>query len=104
MALSTTMLQADIDFMIADLPTSVTWSGSAYSCVVSDITSEDNVELAGIIEGNGFQVVVSLDDFSGDTPDVGQRVTIAGKNYRIVGKSDSPDGLARTLTCGGDLQ
>jgi len=97
------MLQADIDFMIADLPTSVTWNGSAYNCVVSDITSEDNLELAGIVEGNGFVVVISLADF--DTyPDTGERVTIGSKNYRIGSYSDSPDGLARTLTCVGDLQ
>lgn len=104
MTISTTMLQADIDYMIADLPTSVTWNGDAYSCIVSDITSEDEVELAGIIEGNGFVVIISLDDFTSGTPDTGQRVTISGKNYRISQTSDSPDGLARTLTCVGDLQ
>ena len=104
MTISTTMLQADLTYMIADLPTTVTWKGTAYSCVVSDITSEDDLEMAGIIEGNGFTVVVSLADFSGAYPDTGQRVTVAGENYRIGSTSDSPDGLARTLTCVGDLQ
>jgi len=98
------MLQADIDYMIADMPTSVTWSGTTYSCVVSDITSEDDLELAGIVEGNGFVIVISLDDFTSGTPDTGDRVTVSGKNYRVGGFSDSPDGLARTLTCVGDLQ
>jgi len=97
------MLQADIDFMIADLPTSVTSGGETHNCVVSDITSADDLELAGIIEGNGFQVVITLDDWT-STPDTGERVTIAAKNYRIGSYSDSPDGLARTLTCVGDAQ
>jgi hypothetical protein len=104
MPISLTMLQSDIDFMITDLPTAVTWQGTAYSCVVSDITSEDDLELAGIIEGKGFVIVISLDDFTNGTPDTGQRVSIAGKNYRIGSFSDSPDGLARTLTCVGDTQ
>lgn len=104
MTISTTMLQADLTYMIADLPTSVTWKGAAYSCVVSDITSEDTLDMAGIIEANGFLVVVSLADFTGAYPDVGQRVTVAGSNYRISQVSDSPDGIARTLTCVGDLQ
>jgi len=103
MALSLTMLQADLDYMIADLATSITWKGVAYSCVVGDISSEDNVELAGIAEGNSFTVVISLTDFT-TYPDTGDRVTIDGKDYRILGYSDSPDGIARTLTCGGDLQ
>ena len=104
MTISTTMLQSDLTYMIADLPTSVTWKGNAYNCVVSDITSEDNLEMAGILEGNGFMVVISLASFTSGYPDTGQRVTIAGKNYRVQSTSDSPDGLARTLTCGGDLQ
>ena len=104
MPISLSVLQADITYMIADLPTSVTWKGTAYSCVVSDITSEDNLEIAGIIEGNGFLVVISLADFTGTSPDIGQVITIAGEDYRIGGISDSPDGLARTLTCAGDEQ
>jgi len=102
--ISTTMLQADIDYMIADLPTSVTWKGSTYSCVVSDITSEDELDIAGIIEGNGFLIVISLVDFTNGYPNTGQEVTVASKDYRIGQYSDSPDGLARTLTCIGDLQ
>lgn len=103
MALSTTMLQSDLDFMINDLPTTVTWEGSSYSCVVSDITSEDALDMAGIMESNSFQVIISLDDFD-SYPDVGDRVTISSKNYRITQTSDSPDGISRTLTCSGDLQ
>ena len=97
------MLQADIDYMIADLPTSVTWNGTAYSCVVGDVNSADDLDLAGITAESSFIVVINLADFT-TYPDTGQRVTIGGTNYRIMGYSDSPDGLARTLTCGGDLQ
>ena len=103
MTISTTMLQADITYVIADLPESVTANGETHNCVVSDITSEDDLELAGIVEGNGFVVVISLADWT-TTPDTGQRVAIDSKNYRVLQVSDSPDGLARTLTCGGDLQ
>ena len=103
MALSTTMLQADLDYMIADLPTSVTANGESHSCVVSDLTSEDNLELAGIVEGNGFQVVISITDWT-TLPDTGDRVTISGNNYRVQQISDAPDGISRTLTCVGDLQ
>jgi len=103
MTLSTTMFQSDLSFMISDFPTSVTWNGSAYSCIVNDITSEDNLEMGGIMESHSFEVVISLADFS-SYPAVGDRVTIAGTNYRITGTSDSPDGIARTLTCSGDLE
>ena len=103
MTISLTMLQADIDFMIADLPTAVTANSETHNCVVSDITSQDDLDMAGIIEGNGFVVVITLDDWT-TVPDTGKRVTIGGKNFRVIQTSDSPDGLARTLTCGGDLQ
>ena len=104
MALSTTMLQADLDYMIADLPTTVTWNGSDYSCIVGDITSGDDLEVAGIIDTNTFSVVISKDDFSGSYPDEGDRITIAGMSYRVESVIDGPDGIARTLTCVGDLQ
>ena len=103
MTLSTTMLQADLNYMIADLPTTVTWQGASYSCVVSDITSEDELEMAGVVEANGFTVIISKADFT-SYPDSGDRITIAGNNYRVSSYSDSPDGISRTLTCVGDLK
>jgi hypothetical protein len=102
--ISTTMLQSDLDFMISDLPTSVTWNSGTYSCIVGDINNEDATEIAGIMENAGFVVVISLDDFSGSYPDSGDRVTIAGNNYRVASFVDSPDGISRTLNCVGDLQ
>ena len=97
------MLQADLDDMIADLPTSVTANGETHNCVVGDITSGDELETAGIIDSNAFVVFISLDDWT--TPPVeGKRVTIGGVNYRVATISDSPDGISRQLACVGDLQ
>lgn len=103
MSLSTTMLQSDLNFMIADLPTTVTWNGNSYSCIVSDIDSNDVLDIAGVNVSSGFQVIISCDDFT-TFPVCGDRVTISGTNYRITSISSSPDGISKVLTCAGDTQ
>ena len=103
MPISTTMLQSDLDFMITDLPTSVTANGETHNCVVGDITSGDEVEIAGILDSNDFVVFISLDDWT-SAPVEGQRVTISGTNYRVSTISDAPDGISRQLNCVGDVQ
>jgi len=104
MALSTTMLQADMDFMIADLPTALTWNGATYNCIVADIDATDDLEMAGIVDGAEFQVVISKAAFLNGFPAEGARVTIGGVNYRVGSISDAPDGITRTLNCVGDTQ
>lgn len=103
MTLSTTMLQSDLDYMIADLATSVTWNGTAYSCIVGDIGKSHELEIAGISGSATLTVVISKDDFS-SYPAIGDRVTISAINYRVIDTSDSPDGISRTLTCAGDTE
>ena len=103
MTISTTMLQADLDAMIADLPTSVTANSETHNCVVGDITSGDELEIAGVIDSNDFVVFISLTDWT-DAPNEGDRVTISGVNYRVSSISDSPDGISRQLNCVGDVQ
>ena len=103
MTLSTAMLKADLEFMIDDLPTVVTWKGSDYNCVVGDITSGDNVDIVGIEEAVTFSVVINKADFT-TYPDTGELITIDSKSYRILGINDGPDGIARTLICGDDTQ
>jgi hypothetical protein len=97
------MLQADLDYMIADLPEVVTWKGTDYTCIVSDITEQHDLDIAGITGDYGLQIIISKEDF-GTFPAPGERVTVDGSIYRILQASDSPDGISRTLMCGGETQ
>ena len=100
MTLSLTEMQSDFNEIMADLPQSITFEGTVYTALVTDITDADTLEMAGITEDQGFEVYISKDDFT-TLPTSGDVITISGTQYRVISISDSACGLARTLICGG---
>jgi len=100
MAISTTMLESDFDFMKGDIAQTMTFSGVTRSVVVSDITDSDELAIAGYDSIPSLSIVFKLSDFT-TSPNVGSQVSTGGATYRVLSISNSPDGLFRTLTCGG---
>ena len=103
MALNPTQLRADFAFMVADLPTTITYQGASYSAVVGDLSSEEQLDEAGVIDGADFEVFINTDDFS-TLPGVNALITISGEDYRVQSVSDAPDGVTRKLLCIGETE
>lgn len=85
--------------MLSDLPQTVTISGASYSAVVHDLEKNDEeLQIAGVIDRYAIEVVVAQADFA-TLPDVGDRVTFSGREYRVKRYRDAADSVTRTLYC-----
>ena len=103
MPLDIDQLRADFAFMVSDLPTTIVYKGQSYSAVVTDLSTEEELEEAGILDGADFEVFINTADFS-TLPGVNAQITIAGEPYRVQSASDAPDGVTRRLTCIGEVE
>ena len=99
MTLSTTMLASDLAYMIADLPTSVViGSNAACNAVVTDLSDANTLEMAGVMPEQSISIHVPVTSLT-VTPEVGQKVTIATVEYRILTVRSSSDGIEYILDC-----
>jgi len=93
------MLQDDLDYMIADLPATLTWDSQSITCTRTEVNKADDVEDEGIFQNADLEVVCSVDDFSGSTlPDNRTVVEVDGVNYYIASQVPSQDGIAVTFS------
>jgi len=98
MVISTTLLQADLDFAIADLPCTLVWGSQTITATRSEVRHADDVQDDGIFVNSDLELVASVDDFSGSTlPGTRVAVTVDSVGYWIEEKVVSQDGLAVTL-------
>lgn len=99
MALTDTLLDADLEDIIADYPQSVTWKGAAYVCAADDLTKGRRGGEAGIFSEDTLNIHIRTALFTGARPRDGEQVTYGGNAYRIVSTKTGPDDLMITLNC-----
>lgn len=104
MTLSTTELEDDLDEMIADLPAYMTFEGTTWNCVASEMEQDGILEMEGLSTSKVLQIVFKLDSEM-PNPAEGNVIGLARNeddepvNHRVLRHMDSPDGIARTLFC-----
>ena len=96
MAISTTMLQNDLDAMIADLGCTIVWGSQTVTGTRSETNEQNDVEDEGILENVDLVVVSSVDDWT-TIPGVQKVVQVDGTKYYIENKMTSQDGIAVTF-------
>ena len=95
MPLNTAILDADIGYILADLPTVATFSGATYTGSRSTLRLERLPSDEGLRASYRFSWYGQASDFS-TLPVVGQILTIASVEYRIVHvEVDNTQQLAR---------
>ncbi len=90
MPIDTTVLDADLDAVIADLPATMVWHGQDISVAGSGLEQTEDLEMAGIFANRDVEVIAPVASFTG-TPAVGDTVTIYGITARINRISRSAD-------------
>lgn len=105
MTITTAQLDADLDEMIADLPTSLTISGlvtgTAVNCVATDLNRGSGAEMAGLMAEDGVSFVVPTAAFT-TRPVKGNKCTAGGVQYRVKNVITHADDVAITLECEED--
>lgn len=97
MTLSTTMLTADLSYMFADLPQTITWKGTDYVCSVSDVESNKDLMEEGYNGIYDFYCVIKTADFTNGTLSHGDKFTYDSKEYRVDKISKCQDGISQTI-------
>ena len=91
MPLNLTQLSADLDYIIADLPSSVLIESTTYSCTKTKLKREYDYTVFGLDDDYEFSIILNINDLS-SIPETHSLVTISGTEYRILRKeSDSAD-------------
>jgi hypothetical protein len=96
MGIDKTQLATDLGYMIADLPSVMTYAGVTYAVVFTDVTDGSDLELGGFAESNAAQAFCKFADFS-TVPVSGVTVSIDGNRYRVSKATKSPDGAGLRL-------
>ena len=103
MSLNLTQLASDMAFMVADLPTAVTWGSQTFNAVVGDIGRSDELEVEGFTSNASLTVDYVLSAVAGSIAE-NDTVTIRGTVYRVGKVSILPDGLTGHFECSGGEQ
>jgi hypothetical protein len=83
MALDMSLLDADVEFIISDLPESMTFSSVVYSVTRTILSRSDLTEREGLREQYRFSVYCQASDF-GTLPDVDDIVTVNGTDFLVL--------------------
>lgn len=101
MAIDTTVFAADLDAMIADLPTTAKFGNDEFTCAASPLDTEEMLILVGNDTKKGVRIVFPSDAFTvGATFKPQARLQLkfptpsAFVNYEIVSIALSPDLVA----------
>jgi hypothetical protein len=86
----------DLNNMIDDLPSVMTYAGVTYAVIFTDLTDGSDLELGGFAESNAAQAYCLFSDFS-TAPVAGVTVAIDGNRYRVSKATKSPDGAGLRL-------
>lgn len=89
MPLDTSQLDADVENIIADLPTLMTFSGDVYTVSRNSLDRSDLTAVEGLREAYDFSVYLQVSDF-GSTPEVDDEVIIDGVTLRVLRTSMQP--------------
>jgi len=100
MPLDLTQLSVDLDFIIADLPSTVTISGTDYSCTKTKLKREFDYTAFGLDNDYEFSIILNINDLS-SIPDTHSLVTISSVEYRILRKESDSANQKLELFMGG---
>jgi hypothetical protein len=90
---------ADVGVAVADLPATMTWAGTAYSCVCDAMGRGVELSEAMPFENISFLIVVQTSLFTGNRPVAGDVVTVGGKQYRIINVAADEADAALNIMC-----
>lgn len=82
---------------IRDLPCSVTINGTVYKGTRTNITNGEALEVEGVVVEESAYVVFLLSDFT-TLPEIENKCTIDGVQYRIKNLDTSQDGVTLTIS------
>lgn len=100
MALSSTMLETDLQFMLGDLADTLTWKAATYACARTELTRGQGFhDEAGIWPDDAVQFVCAVSAFSGALPAAGETLTYSSVSYKILQTRKSEDAKALILVC-----
>ena len=75
---------ADVAYAVSQLGDSMTFSGTAYACVISPVSKGTRIEgPEGVFAEVAFEIVVRTSLFS-TRPTADKKVTVGGTEYRII--------------------
>lgn len=94
-------MAADLAFMVADLPSSVTVDGVAWSCTAGTMATGMDMDEGGLVELPSREYVGAVSGLS-ITPTNASVLMDSGKTYRVISVNKSEDGLAWSLGVKGD--
>ena len=97
MAIDLTILAADRAAVIADMPVNVSFDGQTISCRKSVLYADDRAAAAGLLEDYVFSIHSTLDSWTEGSPEVGDLVSIADVEYRVLRLASDPVGLRLDL-------
>lgn len=93
MAIDTTIWDADLDAMIADLPVSVLFDGQTVPCSKTVLSADDRAADSGLLEDYVFSLHSSAADWAEGEPEIGDLITIDSTEYRVLRSASDTVGL-----------
>lgn len=104
MALDTTALDADLNAILADLPETLTFGGTDYTCNRVRLSRRElAMRNREVVDQLRDAVSIQRSDFV-TLPAVDDTVTYNGETLRVIDTDDSPDNLERRLYLGDRWQ
>lgn len=83
------LLAGDLAEMIVDMGHSITWNGTAYSCLLADPSLDASLDEGGFVVAGDFVVKVPRASFTAGLPSVGDRVTHNSRVYKVMSEPDA---------------
>jgi len=84
MAIDTTIWDADLDAMIADLPVNAVLDDQTVVCSKTVLSADDRAADAGLLEDYVFSLHSSAADWTEGLPEIGDLITIDSTEYRVL--------------------
>jgi hypothetical protein len=104
MPITAAMMTSDFNYILADIPQTVTVSGVTKSAVVNiGSLSKQDRQAGGFMADDQIEVHVKASDW-GTLPTVGDKLTTnaySGRTFRVVRVQADPMGTVRVLYCEG---
>jgi hypothetical protein len=83
---------ADVAQAVEDLPGEFTWDGNTYVAIIDPILKIEDVDGPNYRDDINFMIVVQTSLFTGSRPQVNDKITISGTEFRIEGaEADEAD-------------
>ncbi len=89
---------ADFTALLAEHGVEAQWQGVTLRGLASRVRDEQKIALGGFVDAPEISLRVARAAFTNGVPEVGQRLTVAGDEYRVTKLSRHPRSPLLTLT------